>query len=165
MHECRRPPPAPAASTTGKGKPSYWNGEGVTGAPSIKIVISEQRAYFYKGGKSCRGIDDFQREEGIRDAAGEYKVIQKDRDHVSNMYGDYVDEDGDVVQRNVDAIKDPVPDGATFRGAKMPFFLRFTGGYGMHAGYLPGYGPRMAACGCRWRWRSISSTRRWWGRR
>jgi hypothetical protein len=136
-----------AVSTTGKPvvKPSYWNGEGVTGAPSIKIVLSEQRAYFYKGGKLVGESTISSGKKGFETPPGEYKVIQKDKDHVSNMYGDYVDADGNVVQRNVDVTKDPAPAGATFQGAKMPFFMRFTGGYGMHAGYLPGY---RASHGC-----------------
>jgi lipoprotein-anchoring transpeptidase ErfK/SrfK len=123
----------------------YWIGDQVTGAPSIKIVISEQRAYFYKGGKLVGESTISSGKKGFETPPGQYKVIQKDKDHVSNMYGDYVDADGDVVQRNVDVTKDPAPAGATFRGAKMPFFMRFTGGYGMHAGYLPGY---RASHGC-----------------
>src|SRR5689334_13832513 len=27
---------------------SYWDGDGVQGAPSVKIYLKEQRAYFYK---------------------------------------------------------------------------------------------------------------------
>ncbi len=136
-----------AASTTGKpaAKRSYWNGDGVTGAPSIRIVISEQRAYFYKGGKLVGESTISSGKKGFETPPGKYKVIQKDKDHVSNMYGDYVDADGNVVQKNVDVTKDPLPAGAVFDGAKMPYFMRFTGGYGMHAGYLPGYA---ASHGC-----------------
>jgi lipoprotein-anchoring transpeptidase ErfK/SrfK len=47
--------------------------------------------------------------------------------------------------RNVDAGKDPRPDGAHFVGAPMPYFLRFTGGFGMHAGFVPRY---RASHGC-----------------
>jgi lipoprotein-anchoring transpeptidase ErfK/SrfK len=126
-------------------KHSYWIGDGVTGAPAIKIILSEQHAYFYKGGKLVGESTISSGKKGFETPPGTYKVIQKDKDHVSNMYGDYVDDDGNVVQKNVDVTKDPVPDGATFQGAKMPYFLRFTGGYGMHAGYLPGYA---ASHGC-----------------
>jgi lipoprotein-anchoring transpeptidase ErfK/SrfK len=136
-----------AASTTAKPvvKPSYWNGDGVTGTPSIKIVLSEQRAYFYKSGQLVGESTISSGKKGFETPPGEYKVIQKDQDHVSNMYGDYVDADGNVVRHNVDVTKDPLPPGAVFQGAKMPFFMRFTGGYGMHAGYLPGYA---ASHGC-----------------
>src|SRR5215210_7110648 len=30
---------------------SYWDGDGVSGAPSVRISLGEQRAYFYKGGE------------------------------------------------------------------------------------------------------------------
>ena len=126
-------------------KHSYWNGDGVTGAASIRIVLSEQRAYFYKGGKLVGESTISSGKKGFETPPGHYKVIQKDKDHVSNMYGDYIDKDGNVVQHNVDVTKDPLPKGAKFDGAKMPFFLRFSGGYGMHAGYLPGYA---ASHGC-----------------
>jgi len=132
-------PPPPAAVTKPAPRHSYWIGDGVTGAPSIKIVISEQRAYFYKGGKLVGESIISSGKKGFGTPPGTYKVIQKDLNHVSNMYGDYVDASGEVVKKNVDATKDPVPAGATFKGAKMPYFMRFTGGYGMHAGYLPGY--------------------------
>ena len=38
-----------------------------------------------------------------------------------------------------------VPEGMTFAGAKMPYFQRFTGGYGLHAGVVPN---RRASHGC-----------------
>ena len=126
-------------------RPSYWHGDDVTGAPSIKIVLSEQRAYFYKGGVLVGESVISSGKEGFETPPGHYTVIQKDENHVSNVYGAYIDKDGNVVRRNVDVTKDPVPPGATFEGAKMPYFLRFTGGYGMHAGYLPGYA---ASHGC-----------------
>jgi lipoprotein-anchoring transpeptidase ErfK/SrfK len=126
-------------------KSSYWIGDGVTGVPSIKIVLSAQRAYFYKGGKLVGDSTISSGKKGFETPPGEYKVIQKDKDHLSNIYGDYVDKNGKVVQQYVDVTKDPLPPGAKFQGAEMPFFLRFTGGYGMHAGYLPGFA---ASHGC-----------------
>jgi len=142
------PPEKPlpvAAAVKPAQKHSYWIGDGVTGAPSIKIVLSEQRAYFYKGGKLVGESVISSGKKGFETPPGTYTVIQKDKDHVSNLYGNYIDATGAVVKKNVDVTKDPCPPGAKFDGAKMPFFLRFTGGYGMHAGYLPGYA---ASHGC-----------------
>jgi len=124
---------------------SYWIGDGVSGAPSIRIVLSEQRAYFYKAGKLVGESVISTGKKGFETPPGSYKVIQKDKDHLSNLYGDYVDDEGTIIQKGVDVTKDPMPEGATFQGAKMPFYLRFTGGYGMHAGHLPGYA---ASHGC-----------------
>ncbi|HEX4084652.1 MAG TPA: L,D-transpeptidase family protein [Chthoniobacteraceae bacterium] len=139
-------PKKPIAQPTPPPRHSYWIGDGVTGAPSIRIVLSQQRAYFYKGGKLVGVSTISSGKKGFETPPGEYKVIQKDKDHASNLYGDYIDEDGNIVQANVDVTKDKMPDNAAaFVGAKMPFYLRFTGGYGMHAGYLPGY---RASHGC-----------------
>ena len=118
---------------------SYWDGEGVPGKPSIKISLGEQRAYFYKG-EQLVGISQLSTgREGLVTPAGQYKVIQKDVDHASSRYGDYVDANDNVVLPNIDNEKDPKPPGTHYKGAPMPYFMRIVGGVGMHAGYLPGY--------------------------
>jgi hypothetical protein len=118
---------------------SYWDGDGVSGAPSITIRLSEQKAYFYKGGKLVGVSQISAGREGYSTPTGNFKITQKSRDHVSNLYGDYVDSAGNVVMPNVGIKRDPKPPGTSFRGAPMPYFLRIVGGVGMHAGYLPGY--------------------------
>jgi hypothetical protein len=118
---------------------SYWEGDGVSGGPSIKIKLSEQRAYFYKGGQLV-GISQLSTgREGMGTTTGSFKIIQKDQNHVSSQYGDYVDSADNVVVANVDVGKDPKPPGTHFKGAPMPYFMRIVGGTGLHAGYLPGY--------------------------
>ena len=118
---------------------SYWDGDGVSGSPSVKIKLSEQRAYFYKGGKLV-GVSQLSTgREGLITPSGSFSITQKDKDHVSSKYGDYVDDAGNVVKANVDSGKDAKPPGTRFKGAPMPYFMRIVGGVGMHAGYLPGY--------------------------
>ena len=58
---------------------------------------------------------------------------------MSSLFGDYVDANCAVIQKEVDTSKDRKPKGAHFDGAKMPNFMRIVGGTGMHEGYLPGY--------------------------
>jgi lipoprotein-anchoring transpeptidase ErfK/SrfK len=58
---------------------------------------------------------------------------------VSSRFGDYVDADGNIIKKEIDRDKDPMPKGARYDGAKMPFFMRIVGGTGMHQGFLPGY--------------------------
>ena len=124
---------------------SYWDGDGVPGAPRIRISLSEQRAYFFKGGQLV-GVSVLSTgREGYDTPTGNFKITQKDRDHKSNVYGDYVDRGGFVLQKDVDARKDPKPPGAIFDGASMPYFMRIVGGVGMHEGFLPGYA---ASHGC-----------------
>ena len=138
-HAPKTLPPPPSKPQT------YWRGDGVTGEPAILVSISAQRAYFYKGDALVGESPISSGRKGFDTPPGSYKVIQKDKNHVSNLYGEYVDETGTVVKANVDVTKEPAPEGATFQGAKMPYFLRFTGGYGLHAGMLPGH---RASHGC-----------------
>jgi lipoprotein-anchoring transpeptidase ErfK/SrfK len=129
----------PVSSAAPKDSVSYWDGDAVSGKPSIKISLGEQKAYFYKGGQLV-GISQLSTgREGMGTTTGSFKVIQKDQNHVSSQYGDYVDSADNVVVANVDVGKDPKPPGTHFKGAPMPYFMRIVGGTGLHAGYLPGY--------------------------
>jgi hypothetical protein len=65
-------------------------------------------------------------------------VIEKDLFHHSSLYGKIVDSTGRTLIANADADM-PVPAGAKFVNAPMPYFMRFSEGIGMHEGYLPGY--------------------------
>lgn len=131
----------PATQTTGGPPPdsiSYWDGDNLGGKPSIKIAIGEQKAYFYKNGLLV-GISQLSTgREGLNTPAGHFSIIQKDKDHVSTKYGDFVDDHNQVVKGNV-SIDEKRPPGSHFKGAPMPYFMRIVDGVGMHAGYLPGY--------------------------
>jgi lipoprotein-anchoring transpeptidase ErfK/SrfK len=113
--------------------------DGETGRPSIVVRLSEQRAYLYKGGKEVAASRISTGREGYRTPRGKFRVIRKDRDHRSSLYGDYVDDFGRVVKANVDSRKHRRPPGTRFEGAPMPYFVEFSPSYGFHAGDLPGY--------------------------
>ena len=119
---------------------SYWDGDSLQGSSSMRIDLGEQRAYFYKGGQLA-GISVISSgREGFDTPTGTYKIQQKDRHHLSSLYGDYIDaQTGEVIKKDIDRTKDPKPPGAKFDGAPMPFFMRIVGGVGMHEGFLPGY--------------------------
>jgi lipoprotein-anchoring transpeptidase ErfK/SrfK len=118
---------------------SYWDGDGVSGSPAITIDLREQKAFFYKSGKLVGVSMISSGREGYGTPAGNFKITQKNKDHVSNLYGDYVDSGGNVVVANVGVKRDARPPGTSFRGAPMPYFMRIHGGVGMHAGFLPGF--------------------------
>jgi lipoprotein-anchoring transpeptidase ErfK/SrfK len=118
---------------------SYWDGDSASGRPSIVIDLSAQEARFYKGGQLVGVSAVSTGREGYHTPTGTFKVIQKDRDHRSTLYGDFVDSSGNVVVRDVDISKDKAPSGTHFQGAPMPYFMRVHGGTGMHAGFLPGF--------------------------
>ena len=117
----------------------YWDGDWVRGRPEIVIDLSEQMAYFYKSdvlvGVTPIASGDAEHETPI----GDFRVTEKDIDHRSSRYGDYVDDEGNVVVKDVDNQKDKRPAGTKYLGADMAYFLRFNRGIGMHRGYLPGY--------------------------
>lgn len=118
---------------------SYWDGDRTDGAPAIRISLSEQRAYFYKGGELV-GISILSSgREGFGTPSGSYRILSKNKDHVSSLFGNYVDRDGNILKKEVDTRIDKRPPGAIYDGARMPYFMRFTGGVGMHEGFLPGY--------------------------
>jgi hypothetical protein len=119
---------------------SYWDGDGVSGSPSIRIDLGEQKAFFYKGGQLV-GVSVLSTgREGFDTPTGTFRIQQKDRDHVSSLYGDYVDaRTGEIIMKDIDRTKDRMPKGAKYDGADMPYFMRIHGGVGMHEGFLPGY--------------------------
>jgi hypothetical protein len=126
---------------------SYWDGDGVSGSPLIKINIREQKAYFYKGGKLV-GISKISsgKEDHGGTPPGNYKITEKSKDHRSNIYGVFKDSTThETINKSVDIRKDPVPAGAYFVRAPMPNFMRFNGAIGLHTGYLPGY-PASGGC-------------------
>jgi len=125
---------------------SYWDGDGVPGAPLIKINRTQQKAFFYKGGQLV-GISKISSgNEDHSTPPGTYKITQKDKDHKSSAYGVFKDKaTGQMINDNVDIRVDKIPPGAVYYPAPMPNFMRFTGGIGMHTGYLPGYA---ASHGC-----------------
>jgi L,D-transpeptidase catalytic domain len=117
---------------------SYLAGHGIQGKPSIVISLAEQKAFFYKS-QQLVGISPVSTgKEGRATPPGKFSITERDKDHLSAWYGDYVDSHEVVVKANVDCRKDPRPPGAHFAGAPMPYFMRVTGGIGMHQGYLPG---------------------------
>ena len=126
---------------------SSWDDDpAAKGKAKILIDLTRQQAFFYRG-KTLIGrtnISSGRRE--FETPPGKYRVIQEDANHVSSQYGEYVSRrSGAVLRRDVDVNSDPAPKGAKFVGAPMPYFLRFRGGYGMHAGFVPRY---CASHGC-----------------
>lgn len=118
---------------------SFWHADEMTGRPSIVINLGEQMVYLFKGGELAGGSPISSGSEGYDTRPGSYRIMEKDIDHKSSIYGDYEDFDGNVILQNIDNRVDPRPPGTRFEGAKMFYFMRVYGGVGMHQGYLPGY--------------------------
>jgi len=110
----------------------------------IVVDLGEQKARLYHQGKLVAESPISSGREGKRSPVGSFSVIEKDIDHRSSLYGNYVS-GGKVVKENIDVRKGGRPPGSKFEGVPMPYFLRFSGAYGLHAGKLPGY-PASSGC-------------------
>lgn len=118
--------------------------QGDTRGRQIVVSLSQQRAYLYHYGKLVAASPISSGREGKSTPVGSFRVIQKSPNHRSSLYGNYV-RNGRVVVENVDIRKGGRPPGTHFEGVPMPYFLRFTGAYGLHAGRVPGY-PASSGC-------------------
>ena len=109
---------------------------------SVHIVVSipKQRAYLMIGEQIVADGPISSGKRGHETPRGHFSVMEKDPNHHSSLYGDFVDTRGRVVRGGVSAHIDSAPSGTHFAGAAMKWFLRLTGeGVGMHIGILPGY--------------------------
>jgi lipoprotein-anchoring transpeptidase ErfK/SrfK len=105
---------------------------------SVEIDLQEQRAYLLENGRPVLASPISSGRYGHLTERGSFKVIEKERNHYSSIYGKIVDASGRTVVADAD-VDMKVPSGCRFVPAPMPYFMRFHGSDGMHAGYLPGY--------------------------
>ena len=117
---------------------SYWAGDSVNGPAAIVIKLGDQKLYYYKSGKLVGVSAVSTGREGHDSPVGKFKVQLKEKDHASNLYGDFVDANGKVIVKNVTYKVDKAPPGTHFQGSSMPWFMQFAPGVGMHTGFLPG---------------------------
>jgi lipoprotein-anchoring transpeptidase ErfK/SrfK len=109
-----------------------------TGGRGIVVRLSDQKAFLYKRGELVAISPASTGREGYNTPPGKHRVMSKDIDHRSSLYGAYV-RNGRVVKAGVDVRKDRKPLGAVFVGAPMPYYLQIAPAYGLHAGHVPGY--------------------------
>jgi len=106
----------------------------------VLVSITRQRAYLMTGDQIAIDSPISSGKRGHTSPTGSFTILEKDKDHHSNIYGDYKDTTGRTVRGGVSAHIDSAPSGTHFVGASMKWFMRLTGeGVGMHVGILPGY--------------------------
>jgi lipoprotein-anchoring transpeptidase ErfK/SrfK len=106
----------------------------------IVVSIPKQRAYLMIGEEIVADAPVSSGKRGHESPGGHMRVLEKDPNHHSTLYGDFVDGSGRIVRGGVSARIDSAPSGTHFAGAAMKWFLRLTeDGVGMHIGILPGY--------------------------
>jgi len=142
------PEPIPKPQEKPKsGKLYEWNGDGRK-ISHIVVNTDEQKARFYDGEEQVGWTTVA---SGVRKhptPVGRFEVLEKVANKRSNLYGKVYSSGGGVVRSDAKAGRDPIPAGARFEGAKMPYFLRVTyDGVGLHAGPIPRPG-HPASHGC-----------------
>ena len=112
----------------------------------VRISLSKQRAYLMVGEQIYIDTPISSGKRGRETPTGSFRVLEKDPNHKSSIYGDFVDQSGRVVRSGVSTHIDSAPSGTHYVGAPMRWFCRLTSnGVGMHVGILPGYA---ASHGC-----------------
>ncbi|MCX7868381.1 MAG: L,D-transpeptidase family protein, partial [Terrimicrobiaceae bacterium] len=108
---------------------------------SIHVSLSRQRAYLKVGEDIAVDSPTSTGKRSGMTPTGNFTILEKNADHRSNLYGDFVSrKTGSVVRSGVSARIDSAPGGTVFRGAPMRWFQRLTWqGVGLHTGNLPGY--------------------------
>ena len=102
---------------------------------NVIICLQQQRGRLYVNGQVAA---DWPVSTGIpgRDTpTGNFSIREKRESYASNRYGKMLDKNGNCINGDADAFSDPVPEGGSFVGSPMPFWMRLTGdGVGMHIG-------------------------------
>jgi len=109
---------------------------------NVHVVVSlpKQRAFLMIGDQIVIDSPISSGKRGHSSPTGHFSVLEKDPNHRSNIYGDFVDRSGRTVRAGVSAKIDAAPSGTHYVGASMKWFMRLTAeGVGMHIGILPGY--------------------------
>jgi lipoprotein-anchoring transpeptidase ErfK/SrfK len=107
---------------------------------SVLVSLSRQRAYVYAAGQLAIDTPISSGKKAGFTPTGHFTIIQKDPNHRSNIYGNFVDSRGRIIRAGVSSRIDSAPSGTHYEGAPMLYFMRLTSeGVGMHVGILPGY--------------------------
>ncbi len=106
----------------------------------VRVSLSKQRAYLMVGDEIAIDSPISSGKRAGMTPSGSFHVLEKDKAHHSNVYGDFKDASGRTVRAGVSMRIDSAPSGTHFVGAEMKWFMRLTDeGVGMHVGILPGY--------------------------
>lgn len=150
LNSCRTPKPPQPPPEPPKVEykyPGEWTGGD---KPITQIIVNTdtQRATLYSGEEVvgwtyvASGITSFPT------PLGDFSVLEKVKDKVSNLYGKSYNAKGGLVNSDFKQGRDVVPEGGKFVPAPMKYFMRLTNdGVGMHIGVISKPG-RRASHGC-----------------
>ena len=95
---------------------------------TVHVVVSlpKQRAYLMMGDQIVIDSPISSGKRGHTSPSGHFSVLEKDPDHRSSIYGDFVDGSGRTVRAGISAKIDSAPSGTHYVGAPMRWFMRLT---------------------------------------
>jgi len=105
----------------------------------VLVSLGKQRAYLLVDNEIAIDTPISSGKAAGMTPTGSFHVQEKDEDHRSNLYGNFVDSKGRIVRAGVSARIDSAPSGTHYEGCPMYYFMRIADGVGMHVGILPGY--------------------------
>ena len=106
----------------------------------VLVSISKQRIYLMLDEEIVIDSPISSGRRGHPTPTGNFRIMEKDLNHASSIYGDYVDRNGRTVRSGISSKIDAQPAGTRYVGAPMRYFCRLTSeGVGFHIGILPGY--------------------------
>jgi len=111
----------------------------------IVVRLGDQRAILLVGNEVAIDTPISSGKRAGMTPKGDFVIVQKNKDHRSNIYGNFVNRSGQVVRGGVSTRIDSAPSGTVFQGAPMKFFMRLGTHLedhtpiGLHVGQLPGY--------------------------
>lgn len=111
-----------------------------TSALNSRVVISRdlQRGYLMNGEEVAIDYPISSGKGSHPTPAGEYEILEKDKNKASNTYGKVYDAEGNRLYD--EETPAGVPEGGEFVGAPMPYWMRLTWtGVGHHIGKVPRY--------------------------
>lgn len=101
----------------------------------VVISLYQQRGRLYVDDKVVADWPVSTGVEGRATTPGQYKVLEKKKDHASRRFGSIKNAAGDTLVADADSRKHKLPAGAVWEGAAMPNWMRLTDyGMGMHTG-------------------------------
>jgi lipoprotein-anchoring transpeptidase ErfK/SrfK len=110
------------------------------GNARVIVSLSKQRVYLMAGNSVYIDSPISSGKRAGTTPTGRFTIMEKDLNHRSSIYGDFVDGSGRIVRSGVSTKVDSAPSGTRYVGAPMRYFCRLTrNGVGMHIGILPGY--------------------------
>ncbi|MBE6419036.1 MAG: hypothetical protein E7031_02795 [Akkermansiaceae bacterium] len=103
----------------------------------IVISLFHQRGRLYVEDKVAADWPVSTGVEGRATTPGEYKVLEKKKDHASGRFGSILDSNGNTLVSDADSRTHTVPEGGKWVGSPMPNWMRLTDyGMGMHTGIV-----------------------------